>query len=278
MELFNALGGPGWAQSESWLVGDPCADAWFGVYCDSQNRVVKLFLSNNKLIGAVPESIVSLTALTEIHLRGNRLTGTLPSLRSVGGLKVLDVTANQLSGLPEDISDNVALEVLAAGWNALTRMIRNWGNLVNLKILELNDNEINDYINFSNLCLVRNIWIFNVANSTLNGQIDPECLRQINPYVFDISNRHPLVNSTVEASLTGAFEKSIINNWTNIDRGGYLSVYFQFGITGHVPSVCLDLRTCRSYNFRGHGDMSWTDGNSIPPEIMETIALAKSSR
>ena len=74
MALYNAASGPLWTNQHNWgsaSYSDPCADAWYGVTCDRQNRTV-----------------------TELALAMNRLEGSLPDLR-LPDLVVLYVVCSQ---------------------------------------------------------------------------------------------------------------------------------------------------------------------------------------
>jgi hypothetical protein len=38
--LYHSCGGPSWLQNTSWLVGDPCDNRWYGIYCDESGSSV----------------------------------------------------------------------------------------------------------------------------------------------------------------------------------------------------------------------------------------------
>ncbi len=40
VDLHNATNGEYWSERTSWLIGDPCMQAWFGVTCDVGNTVM----------------------------------------------------------------------------------------------------------------------------------------------------------------------------------------------------------------------------------------------
>ena len=84
--LYEAADGENWTNSDGWVdavrwievgaVGAP-AD-WYGVTADSLGRVRSLRLSHNGLSGRVPPDLWRLTALTELWIDGNELSGPLP--------------------------------------------------------------------------------------------------------------------------------------------------------------------------------------------------------
>jgi len=43
VDLYTATAGPQWTNNNNWLVGDPCANRWFGVGCNSNGTVTDLY-------------------------------------------------------------------------------------------------------------------------------------------------------------------------------------------------------------------------------------------
>ncbi len=115
--LCNATNGASWSDSpaNNWNVTNtPCS--WTGVTC-SGGEVREVNRSGKSLVGSVPSSIVSLSALTILNLSNNQLSGSLPSLPSSlqwvyfnqnlltgsipslhNGLTVVYLSGNQFSG------------------------------------------------------------------------------------------------------------------------------------------------------------------------------------
>ncbi|KAI3891041.1 hypothetical protein MKW98_007346 [Papaver atlanticum] len=83
--------------------GDPCIPpehAWTGVVCSAgpRVRVVSLNLTSMALSGYISRHISNMTALTDIWLGNNSLTGTIPNLEKLQLLKTLHLEDNQLDG------------------------------------------------------------------------------------------------------------------------------------------------------------------------------------
>ncbi len=102
-DLYNATGGAGWTNKTNWLVDGQDVNTWHGVTV-VEGRVTKIDLSNNNLIGAVPASFANLTALAELVLNNNQLTG-LPDLSALA-LTTFNVSTNALTF--EDLEPNIA--------------------------------------------------------------------------------------------------------------------------------------------------------------------------
>ena len=74
MALYDATDGSAWSDRTNW---DIAADigTWYGVTTNSAGRVTKLDLYNNDLSGEIPVELGQLTALRELDLRSNELSG-----------------------------------------------------------------------------------------------------------------------------------------------------------------------------------------------------------
>ena len=80
VDVYCTTYGAGWKSSSTWLTSaHPCT--WFGVGCDSTTGpITSLTLPGNGLVGTVPDSLCTLTALTFLNVASNNvLTGTIPS-------------------------------------------------------------------------------------------------------------------------------------------------------------------------------------------------------
>ena len=76
--LYEAMGGPGWTNSDGWL-GNGAVEDWHGVASDSLGFVTELDLSYNGLSGTVPVVLSELISLTVLRVAGNEdLSGRLP--------------------------------------------------------------------------------------------------------------------------------------------------------------------------------------------------------
>ncbi|CAM6038066.1 unnamed protein product [Sphagnum compactum] len=104
----------------SWL-GDPCAYTpydWITCTTDTIPRVETLKLSNYSLTGAIPAAALSnLTALTELQLQNNNITGDIPVwLASLPSLQELLLSNNNLSGtMPSALLNDKSLTFQYSG-------------------------------------------------------------------------------------------------------------------------------------------------------------------
>ncbi|KAF4734144.1 hypothetical protein FOZ63_026798, partial [Perkinsus olseni] len=284
-DFFHQLDGVGWRNRGGWLVGEPCWNGWYGVECNEFGFVRSLSLSDNRLRGSIPASISHLTYLEELYLHNaadsyhsfpnedaNKISGSLPRMGSLRRLQVLDISGNEVDALPYDLYVNTNLEILSASRNRLRTLPIYLGRLRKLKILQLQDNLIDAVLPIEEVCKLSSIQVFDLGNNTISGTLS-NCLSELDPLVFDLSASHP-GGMPVGKGITGEFPTSIIPTWRNI-ADGYLSVYFQFYMTGHISSACSDVRYCYQFMYDTHGDLTWASAGEIPDVVMETVNLAR---
>ncbi|XP_047330561.1 probable LRR receptor-like serine/threonine-protein kinase At1g67720 [Impatiens glandulifera] len=106
--------------------GDPCLPidySWSGVACSKgpRIRITALNLTNFGLSGSLSTDLTRLTALTDIWLGNNSLSGTIPNVSSLKQLKTLHLEFNQLTGeIPPLLGDIGSLNELFLQGNNLT--------------------------------------------------------------------------------------------------------------------------------------------------------------
>jgi len=141
LKLYNETNGAQWTNRTNWLAGPMCT--WFGITCDTGNRVAKVLLPHNKLNGTIPVQIGTLNHLTQLNLSNNQLSGIIPTeLERVAGLTMLNLYGNQLTGtIPAGIGDLVDLAELGLHFNQLSGTIPSQlFNAANLQSLKLANN------------------------------------------------------------------------------------------------------------------------------------------
>jgi Leucine-rich repeat (LRR) protein len=111
--------------------GDPCFPtkySWSGVTClaGPRNRIVALNLTSMGLTGLMSPGISRLTALQDIWLGNNSLSGSIPDLSKLRMLETLHLEDNQFSGeIPSSLGNITGLHELFLQNNNLTGEIPN---------------------------------------------------------------------------------------------------------------------------------------------------------
>ncbi|KAF5195279.1 Leucine-rich repeat receptor-like serine/threonine-protein kinase [Thalictrum thalictroides] len=109
--------------------GDPCLPrqySWTGVTCSEgpRIRVITLNMTSMGLSGSISDAIANLTALTDIFLGNNKLSGPIPDLSSLRRLQSLHLENNQFSGeIPRSLGTMVSLRELFIQNNNLTGQV-----------------------------------------------------------------------------------------------------------------------------------------------------------
>ena len=137
--FYDATGGDNWWRNTHWLSDRPLGE-WYGVTTDSGGRVTALELSDNRLTGAVPDVLGSLTRLELLDLSRNALAGGIPAaLGELAGLRRLHLGFNRLTGtIPSELGNLSNLEFLNLRWNEFrTPIPPELGNLNRLEVLNL---------------------------------------------------------------------------------------------------------------------------------------------
>lgn len=111
--------------------GDPCLPrqyTWTGVTCSEgpRIRVVTLNLTSMGLSGAISPYLANLTAVTDMWLGNNSLSGNIPDLSPLKRLQTLHLEDNQISGeIPTSLGNIENLLELFLQGNNLTGQVPN---------------------------------------------------------------------------------------------------------------------------------------------------------
>jgi Leucine-rich repeat (LRR) protein len=97
---------------------------------------------NGRALDSLPESLGSLTTLTQLDVNGNRLTVLPDCLGGLTGLTSLGLSRNQLATLPLWLGNLTGLTELWVGGNQLSGLPESLGNLTALRRLGLSGNQL----------------------------------------------------------------------------------------------------------------------------------------
>ncbi|KAK2989362.1 hypothetical protein RJ640_005824 [Escallonia rubra] len=177
LRLSTAVGG----HTLQWNQSDPTPCSWKGVNCDNAtNRVTSLRLPAAGLSGEIRlDTIGSLTQLRNLSLRGNSLSGQLPSdIASCFELRYLFLQRNQFSGeIPSSLFNLSSLVNLnLAGNNFSGGISPGFNNLTQLRTLYLENNQLTGSlpVELRTLSTLKN---FNMSFNRLSGSIPSSLAR-----------------------------------------------------------------------------------------------------
>lgn len=123
MSLYDATNGSQWAENTHWGSDSPL-ERWYGVEMTG-GRVTGLRLSNNNLIGSLPDGISQLDHIAYISLGGNRISGDIPAgISDLKHLSELHLEDNYLTGaIPVGFAEIATLDTLKLRGNCLSGKI-----------------------------------------------------------------------------------------------------------------------------------------------------------
>eukprot|EP01117_Protostelium_nocturnum_P011066 TRINITY_DN4014_c0_g1_i1.p1 TRINITY_DN4014_c0_g1~~TRINITY_DN4014_c0_g1_i1.p1 ORF type:complete len:1508 (-),score=396.84 TRINITY_DN4014_c0_g1_i1:57-4580(-) len=277
-QLYTALGGAQWKNSEGWNdVNNKDPSTWSGVNGNYLN------LKQNNLVGALPSNFGSIISdFFEIDLSGNPgISGAIPdSISTANSLYVFDCNSCKLSQLPTQFPSN--LQYLWMGgnqfqfnilqlFNALPMSIQGMsfssskitGDISDpqliAKLTERRDSIYQLYFddclltgNFQNWPVMKSLSYFNFGGNKLNGLIPMwlfqiENIRQINLQKNAMEGPLPLVFRTPNLGSLYLDENPLIGGEIPDISACQSSIeYFQLGncgLNGKIPSAFS------SYNF-----------------------------
>ena len=231
--LYNETDGPNWTNKTNWLSGEPIR-TWFGITVEGDN-ITEIRLKENNLTGTIPEELGQLTSLEFLSLDTNNLSGNIPAtLGNLTSLDYLYLSGNQLTGgIPSEL-----------------------GNLNNLLLLYLAGNQLSESIpvSLSNLASLR--W-FDLEKNKLTGNIPVE-LEQLSLLEYlDLSNNRLSGSLPVELSGLNALRWMVISNnqlsgTIPIELGGManLEMLYLNGnlLTGNLPVELNNISNLRWLN------------------------------
>jgi Leucine-rich repeat (LRR) protein len=90
-----------------------------------------------------PKQALSDTSITDLDLSNNALSGALPGeIRNLTNLESLDVSNNNMTGIPAEIGQLRRLKSLNYSNNQITGLPNELGNLTQLEVFDLSGNNV----------------------------------------------------------------------------------------------------------------------------------------
>ncbi|CAM8920850.1 unnamed protein product [Rhodiola kirilowii] len=147
--------------------------SWRGVGCDSGGNVISFTASSLGLSGLIPDSTLGkLTKLQSLDLSNNGVTGLPSDFWSLGLLKSLYLSSNQIAGsLPSNIGNFGALETLDLSSNNFSNELpAAISSLKSLKLLNLSNNNFEGSFP-SSLLNCQKLVLLDVSSNQFSGSL-----------------------------------------------------------------------------------------------------------
>jgi Leucine-rich repeat (LRR) protein len=140
-------------------------------------QLLTIDLSNNQLLGAIPPEINNIwtsgTSLRQLILNNNKLSGSIPSFRSLNQIQMLDFSINAFSVIPSSLDSLPNLTHLNLSYNQITGNIPvNLMRDTSLVFLGISDNKLTGAIP-STIGNLKKLVYVSFANNGLNVALPP---------------------------------------------------------------------------------------------------------
>jgi Leucine-rich repeat (LRR) protein len=212
--LYRDTKGDDWFNKTGWKSSDTPVCDWFGIVCESFNKITEIRLPSNNLVGTIPSDIYKITSLQRLDVQDNQIIdGGLSGIKDSESLRVLQFAQNgitSLSDLPEESPDSLteihftqnrlsggfpieltkltSLERAFLSFNEISGQLPSQiGDLTNLRWLYLYDNNISGQLP-TEIGLLRRCEIFTLAENPLSGTIPTEVENMVNLRTFSLHN------------------------------------------------------------------------------------------
>ena len=281
--LYLSTNGPGWTNSDNWMTAAPLG-TWHGVSTDVDDRVTRLELVGNNLIGHIPPDLAQLRNLEYLNFSNNILRGHIPpEIGQLQNLKTLILYDNELSdSIPLELSQLQNLTELNLRFNQLRGQIPSeFGRLRNLEHLLLGNSPLIGRIppELGQLQKLKRLFL---GVSQLTGQIPPE-LGQIQNLTTLILSSNALTGEIPAelGQLSGLTRLDLNNNKLTstippeIGRLQHLILLYLHNnlLTGNIPSTFGDLANLEVLTLSGNADMSGTLPSTLVNLKLESLGL-----
>ncbi|XP_020237303.1 probable LRR receptor-like serine/threonine-protein kinase At4g36180 [Cajanus cajan] len=178
--FFTGLSAPQSAECDSVLEvldvkENGIAHAPFPSWLTHATTLKALDLSGNFFTGSLPLDIGNLSALEELRVANNLLSGVVPrSIVNCRLLEVIDLQGNRFSGLiPDFLGELRNLKDLSLAGNLFTGSVpSSYGTLTALETLNLSDNKLSGVVP-EEIMQLGNMSALNLGNNKFSGQVWP---------------------------------------------------------------------------------------------------------
>lgn len=206
------------------------------------HNLTEITLKNNDLTGTIPQLTQSSAKLEKLELGDNYLNGTIPALDNVGNtLVILSLSRNQLVGGLPTLDALKKLKKLKLYSNFLTGTIPNLCHIATLQQLGLNNNYLTGSIpSLANLSQLEELYLHsNKLNGTIPSLDSLSSLINLNLFDNSLSGTIPPLNGLVELQYLALYYNQLngtipsLVNLTNL-----LVLYLDNNaLTGSIPSL-----------------------------------------
>jgi hypothetical protein len=181
INLYTSTHGGGWASNAGWCsgscpasgtpafnsIGSECG--WYGITCDAGlGHVVAIALPGNRLSGSLPD-LSALTGLRYLSAASNQLSGPLPALAALTNLQAIYLSKNAVSGSIPALTGLAELAEVGLGDNQFGGAIPSLSGLTALISFDVAGNQLTGSI--PSLAGLSKLRVLDVSRNALGGSL-----------------------------------------------------------------------------------------------------------
>ncbi len=193
-EFYHDLSGENWNNNDGWLTDcAPCN--WFGITCNNNNRVTRISLPNNNLVGLIPSATANLTFLRNLNIPNSDIDGNLPYFfADHPNLRQINFNYCYFSGgIPPEFGEIPNLRFLRLRGNRLDGTIaEELGELDFIRLIDARDNQLQGPLDENLEGMLNTLQYLNLSNNNLRGCYPEELYDLCLVDFVDLSN-NPLL-------------------------------------------------------------------------------------
>lgn len=217
-----------------------------------------LDLSNNQVVGYVPEEATLPPGIRRLSLHDNNLTGTIPdSIGNIASLRKLELSYNHIEGtIPDAIRKMPELKTLYVGGNNLSgRFPGALTNVSSLLVLGLAFNYFHGDLPLNLGTSLPKLQKLEIAGNLFGGHLPRSVCNASDLYVIDLDENY--FSGLVPSSMGMLKELSLLNLQSNqFESFGNRDLEFV-----HSLSNCTELQVLTLYNNKLKGQIQYSLGN-----------------
>ncbi|KAH6785623.1 hypothetical protein C2S51_038078 [Perilla frutescens var. frutescens] len=246
----------------------------------SYTMLVLLDLSNNHLVGSIPNCWENVTGLIVLNLSNNNLSNEIPpSLGSLSNLQTLHLRGNNFSGeLPSTLKNCAILRLVDIGDNKLSGNIPPWlGGSSSMTYLSIRENRFYGSIP-PEICSLTEIQMLDLSRNHLSGKL-PHCFDNFTSLV----DKSRTTTSTVgiPVGLDGYIDYALVQ-WKGQEAEyretlGLLKLVDLSSnrLVGNIPRTFSNLRGLISLNLSRNNLAGSMDSNIGEMEMLECLDVSR---
>lgn len=269
----------GLVSSEAYNFSSPFC-SWRGVSCDAkQKHVIGLRAYGLGLSGLIPDTTIGkLSKLQFLDLSNNKITALSSDFWSLGSLKTLNLSYNQISGsLPDNVGNFGLVENFDISFNNFSgELPAAISSLVNLQVLKLNHNGFHSIIP-SGILNCKSLVLIDVSSNKLNGTL-PHGFGSAFPKLRTLNLAENRIHGR-DSDFSELKSITLLNISKNLFQGSVMGIFQDSlevidGSLNHFQGHMSQVNSSSSFNWSGLVYMDLSD-NQISGEIFHDLSQAQ---